>query len=169
MKIKLIVFLTLVIMGYGHSQEKSKKQIKEEQKLEKQKQVEQIVNSMEFLFIAESVQPQGARNIILNNDSDTVLYTKNQIVSSLPYFGRAFSGSGYGGDGGMNFEGEPKDYKLKKGKKAYIINSSVKGKNDNYDLTLTIYFGGSAQLMITCANRSSISYAGRITTIKKDI
>lgn len=162
-KNKITIYIFLFIVSFGFSQEKTKKQLKEERKIEVQRQVEIIVNSKEFNFVAKSVSPLGHKTIFLNGNSDTVAFSPEMIKSALPYYGRVYSGSSYGGDGGMNFEGVPIDYSLVKEKKYFLLKSSVKGSNDVYNLTLTIYFEGGASLMITCNNRSSITYDGEIS------
>ena len=166
-KNKVAFFIFLLIVNFGFSQEKTKKQLKEERKIEVQRQVEALVNSKEFTFIAKSVSPQGYKTIFLNGNSDTVNFTPEMIKSALPYYGKAYSGTAYGGDGGMNFEGTPIDYKLVKEKKYYLLKASVKGTNDVYNLSLSIYFEGGGSLMIMCNNRSSITYNGEISKSDK--
>jgi hypothetical protein len=87
----------------------------------------------------------------------------------MPFFGRAFSGVGYSSDAGLNFEGKPEEFSIEKGKKNYQIRVVVKGNNDTYRLTLSVYFEGGATLYINSNNRSSISYSGTISEIKKVI
>ncbi|MBX9808627.1 MAG: DUF4251 domain-containing protein, partial [Flavobacteriaceae bacterium] len=85
----------------------------------------------------------------------------------LPFFGRAYSGAGYGGDGGMKFEGKPTDYSIEKKKKNYVIKANVRGERDSYSIMLLVYFEGAATLSINSNNRSSISYDGDIKEFKK--
>lgn len=148
------------------SQEKSKKQLKEEAKLEKQKQTELLVDSKEFVFVARTVMPQGSRTINLTTKY-TLEFHPDLIKCDLPFFGRAYSGVGYGGDGGMQFEGKPMDLKIEKKKKSNDIKVNVKGDNDSYSLILSVYFDGTAFLSINSNNRSSISYNGDIEALPK--
>lgn len=160
--------LTFVFFSLTNAlaQEKSKKQLKEEIKLEKQKQTALLVDSKEFVFVARTAMPQGGRTIQLTTDY-TLEFHPDLIKCDLPFFGRAFSGVGYGGDSGMQFEGKPMDLKIEKKKKSHDIKVNVKGGNDSYSLLLSIYFDGTAYLSINSNNRSSISYNGDIEALQK--
>lgn len=163
-----IVTLTFVVFSLTNAlaQEKSKKQLKEEAKLEKQKQVQLLVDSKEFVFVANRVIPQGGRTINLTTNYTLELHP-DFIKCDLPFYGRAYSGVGYGGDGGMQFEGKPTDYTVEKNKKAYIIKVNVRGERDSYSMMLSVYFEGSAYLTINSNNRSGISYDGDIEAFQK--
>jgi hypothetical protein len=164
-----VLALTFLIFSLTNAlaQEKSKKQLKEERKLEKQKQTTILVESKEFVFVAETVLPQSGRTRTLTTNDYTVEFHPDFIKSDLPFFGRAYSGVGYGGDDGMRFEGKPKEFTIKKTKKAYEIKVEVKGANDTYLLLLSVYFDGNANLSINSNNRSHISYNGVIEVIPK--
>lgn len=149
------------------AQEKSAKQLKEEAKQEKQKQTALLVDSKEFVFVAKMVNPQGGRTINLTSNDYTIEFHPDLIKSDLPFFGRAYSGAGYGGDNGMKFEGKPQAFSIKKTKKSHSIKVEVKGEHDFYSLSLDVYYDGSAYLSISSNNRSSISYNGDIEAFKK--
>lgn len=161
----LLLILTLFSLN-GIAQEKTRKQLKEEAKIEKQKWIENLVNSKEFVFKADRVIPQGMRNIELIEDY-TVEFHPDTIKSDLPFFGRGFSGIGYGGDNGLKFKGKPKVYTIEKTKKSYIIKVEVKGEQDYFSLLLSVHFDGGAYLSVNSNNRSSISYDGNVKSIEK--
>jgi hypothetical protein len=164
----LMLLFTAFSLTNTIAQDKSKKQLKEEQKLEKQKQIELLVNSKEFVFTTSRVMPQGGRNIDLTSDYSAEFHPE-VIKADLPFFGRAFSGVGYGGsDAGIKFEGKPTVYSIEKKKKNYIIKADVRGDRDSYSIILLVYFEGSATLSINSNNRSSISYDGDIKEFKKN-
>lgn len=167
----LVRFLMLTFMIFSFSntiaQEKTKKQIKEEAKLAKQKQVTLLVDSKEFVFSPRSVSPQGGRSITLTDVSYSMEFHPDLIKSYLPFFGRGYGGLPYGGDNGMEFEGKPTVYTVEKTKKAYVIKAEVKGERDSYSIMLSVYFEGNAYLVINSNNRSSISYDGDIAAIQK--
>jgi hypothetical protein len=161
----LVLFVTFLTLTNGFSQEKSKKQIREEKKLEKQKQISLLVESKEFVFNVQRVVPQGGRTF--NPTSPYSVEFKYELINShLPYIGRGFGGIGYGGDEGMIFEGKPSVYTVEKTKKAYQIKAEVQGKNDTFSMLLTVYFEGNAYLTINSNNRSPISYDGDIEALK---
>jgi len=165
-KISLLVLFLAIFATTTFAQEKSKKQIKEEQKIEKQKHIDTLVNSKTFVFNATRALPQGGKSINLTSSYD-VKFSPDLIESNLPFYGRAYSGVGYGGDSGMKFEGKPEEFTVTKGKKNYSINAVVKGSNDTYRLSLSVSFEGSGSLSITSNNRSFISYNGDITAPEK--
>jgi hypothetical protein len=167
-KISILVLFLSLIVTTGYSQEKSKKQLREERKIEKEKQIATLVDSKAFVFVGRTALGQGFRSIDLTTNSNYVEFKPDNIKSEMPFFGRAYSGVAYGSrDGGLNFEGNPKEFTIEKGKKAYQIKATVKGDTDVYLLFLSISFGGSATLTINSNNRSVISYNGEIGPIEK--
>lgn len=152
----------------GFAQEKTKKQLRAEQKLEKEQEVEKLINAKEFEFVAQNSNSQGFRFIDLTTNPNFVKFKPDFIKSEMPFFGRGYSGLAYGGsDTGLKFEGKPEKYTIKKVKKGYLIEATVKGQQDVFDLTLSVFFGGSATLSITSNNRSPINYFGDISAIKE--
>jgi len=163
----LLLLFTALSLTNAIAQEKSKKQLKEEQKLEKQKQIALLVESKEFVFSAVRVIPQGGGVLILTSEFD-VVFQPDLIKSFLPFIGTGFSGIGYGGDEGMKFEGKPTLFQVDKTKKGYQIKIEVRGKTDLYSMMLDVYHNGSAYLNINSNNRSPISYDGTVDALKKE-
>jgi hypothetical protein len=166
----LVAILTITFAFFAIvnalAQEKSKKQLKEERKLEQQKKISQFVNAKEFIFEAHTVYPQSGRSIQLTT-AYNVEFRPDSIKSYLPFFGRGYSGVGYGGDSGMIFEGKADDFSIEETKKKYEIKVVVKGENDTYTMYLSIYFEGGANLSINTNKRSPISYSGTIVGFPK--
>lgn len=161
-KISILVAILALIMTAGFAQEKSKKEIKEEKKIEKQKQVEEMINSKAFDFVGRTALPTGYNSVNLTTTTNYVKYQPDLIDSYMPFYGRAFSGVGYGSDAGLQFTGKPEEFTVAKGKKNYQISATVKGEKDTFRLSLSVSFEGSASLTITSNNRSAISYSGEI-------
>lgn len=166
-KISVLLVLFLLIGTSLFAQEKSKKQQREERTLEKQKQTEEMINAKEFVFIGRTAIPNGFKTMDLTTNTNYVKFHPDLIESYMPFFGKAYSGIGYGGDNGLKFTGKPEDYTFVKGKKNYQINANVKGINDIFKLSLSVGFEGSATLSIICNNRSPISYNGEISVPEK--
>lgn len=163
----LVLFLSMIVTA-SYAQEKSKKQLRAQRKIEKEKQIASLVDSKEFVFIGRTALGQGFRSIDLTANSNYVEFKPDKIKSEMPFFGRAYSGVAYSSrDGGLNFEGSPKEFTIEKGKKDYQIKATVKGDTDVYTLFLSVSFGGSSTLTISSNNRSSISYNGEIKAIEK--
>jgi hypothetical protein len=166
MKTILLTFFLSLTTVLCFAQEKTKKQLKAEQELVKQKEIETLIGSKEFEFVANRANPQGTRTIDMTTNTNFLRFKKDTIHSEMPFFGRAYSGVGYGsGGGGLDFKGLAKDYSIKKGKKSYIIKTDVKDNTDSYGIILEIYFNGYAYLSINSSNRSPISYNGEIHKI----
>jgi hypothetical protein len=157
-----LVLLFSSVVSNSFAQEKTRRQIREARKIEKQKQTEILVNSKEFVFVARNASPQGFRNIDLTTNPNYIKFQPDFIKSEMPFFGTAYTGIAYRGDSGFHFEGKPLEYTFKKEKKAYQIKAVVKGQNDVYTMFLSIFFDGSASLSINSNNRSTISYNGEI-------
>lgn len=166
-KIAILGILFLLIMSNCFTQEKSKKELKEERKIEKQKQIETMVNAKMFVFVARTAMPTGMRSINLTSNPNFVKFQPDMIESEMPFFGKAYSGVGYGGDTGLKFKGNPGEFTVVKGKKGFEINTVIKGESDNYKLYLFVGFEGSASLSISSNNRSTISYQGEISDPEK--
>lgn len=162
MKTIVLSFFLSFSMLMGFAQEKTKQQIKEEQKLAKQKKVEDILNSKQFEFVGDMAYPQSGRSIDLTTNTNYFRIKNDTVHSEMPYFGRAYAGVGYGSDAGLSFKGTAENYTLKKGKKNYTIKTEVKGSSDRYAIILTVFFDGGATLSISSNNRNSISYRGEI-------
>lgn len=163
MKTKLSILLVLCcFLSFPvFAQEKTKKELKTERDLEKQKEIEALIDSKKFDFEAQKANPQGGRFIILDYNTYFLKFNTEKTTCDLPFFGRAFSVP-YGGDGGIKFEGVPENIKVEKKKKNYVVRASVRGKEDVYSLIFSIFFDGGATLSINSNNRASIYYDGRI-------
>ena len=166
-KISFLLFVLALAISVGYTQEKSKKQIKEEKKLALQKQVEEMVNAKEFVFVGRTAIPSGHKSVNLTTNTNYVKFHPDLIDSYMPYFGRAYSGVGYGGDQGLKFTGKPEVFTVTKTKKEFEVTAEVKGSNDTYKISLSIGFEGNSTLGITSNNRSFISYYGEISAPEK--
>lgn len=163
-KISFLVVIFSLIITTGFSQEKSKKELKEERKIEKQNQIEAMVNAKEFVFVGRTANPMGMRPVNLTSNPNYVKFQPDLIESEMPFFGKAYSGIGIGSsDTGLKFKGKPEKFTVVKGKKNFKIDAVVKGKADNFRLSLSVGFEGSTTLSITSNNRSTISYQGEIS------
>lgn len=166
-KTAMVVFFLSMIFTAGYAQEKSRKELRQERKIEKEKEIKALIDAKEFVFIGNSALPQGFRTIDLTTNQNFVEFKKDTIKSEMPFFGRGFSNIGYGNDGGLHFKGSPKEYSFEKNKKGYHIKAVVKGMNDEYRLFLSVSSEGSAMLTINSNNRSTISYNGDIRPLEK--
>jgi hypothetical protein len=105
--------------------------------------------------------PAGSSSIDITSHNSYVSFSPGLIESSMPFFGRAYSGVGYG-DTGLHFTGKPDEFTIKKQKNSYRITASVKGDNDYFRLNLSVTQQGYATLSISSNNRETISFTGEI-------
>ncbi|HJS00863.1 MAG TPA: DUF4251 domain-containing protein [Flavobacterium sp.] len=167
-RIVILFFLCFNVL-IGFSQEKTKRQIRIEKRVEKQKEIEKLINAKEFEFVAQNTSSQFFRFVDLTTNPNFIKFKPDFIKSEMPYFGRGYSGLGYGGsDTGLKFEGKPEKFTVKKSKKGYIIDVSVKGQQDFFDMTLSVSFEGSATLSVTSNNRGPANYFGAISAIQEE-
>jgi hypothetical protein len=166
-RFSILVLILSLMMTTGFSQEKTKKELKEEKKIEKQKLIEAIVNNKDFVFKARTAIPTGMKSVNLTTNPNYVKFKPDLIDSYMPYFGQAYSGIAYGGDAGLKFEGKPEEFTVTKTAKEYQINVVVSSTTDKFRLSLFAGFEGSATLTITSNSRSTISYQGEISAPEK--
>ncbi len=163
---KSVVIISIVLLSVmatnGFAQVKSRKQIKEEQKIQKIKQTDDLMNLKKFVFKAKSAMPLGKSSINLVNTTYNIVFQPDFIKSYLLFFGTVYNGIGPGGDNGYKFKGKPLEFTVTKGKKNYNINAIIKEDNDVYQISLSVNPVGTAMLSINSNHRSSISYSGEI-------
>jgi hypothetical protein len=164
-RVAFSVLILLFVTTTGFSQDKTRSELKEERKIEKQKLIEAIVNSKRFVFVAQTALPSGMKAIDLSSNHNYIKFQPDLIDSYMPFFGQAYRSVGYGTDSGLIFKGIPEKFSLEKKQKIFQISIVVKGGTDNFVLTLSIGFEGSASLSISSNNRSTISYQGEISEL----
>lgn len=168
MKTKIYIVMLISILSFSvYGQEKTKKELKAEKELKKQKEIEALIDAKNFVFEAQKLTPQGGRLINLDYGVYFLKFSEEKTTCDLPFFGRGFN-VGYGSDGGIKFEGKPENLKIEKKKKSFILKTTVKGKDDVYDLMFTIFFDGGTSLSVNSNNRSPIFYDGEISAPKTD-
>jgi hypothetical protein len=162
-----ILFFCLFSLSFSAlAQEKSKKELKAERELQKQKEVQALIDNRSFVFEAQRLTPQGGRLINLDYNMYFLKFNAENTTCDLPFFGRGFN-VGYGGsDGGIKFEGKPENIKIESKTKSTTIKTTVKGQNDVYNLMFNIFYNGTATLSVNSNNRGPISYDGIVSAPK---
>jgi Domain of unknown function (DUF4251) len=161
-KLSILACLMLITMTSAYSQEKSKKELKEEEKLQKQQQIETLINSKDFVFKARYALPMGAKQVDLTTNPNYVKFNPDLMDGYMPFFGTASSGIGFGSDNTIKFKDKPESFNIVKNKKNFQVDAKVKGENDIYRVSLSVSFEGSSSMSIISNNRSTISYQGAI-------
>jgi hypothetical protein len=157
-----VVLILSMFTITAFSQGKTRSERKEEKRLDKQIQIETIVNTKEFVFIPRIALPSGMRSVNLSTSQYNIKFRHDFIESYMPFFGRAYSGVGYGTDTGLNFKGQPQKFIVEKKRKNFQIEVVVKGETDNFSLFLSVGSEGSASLSISSNNRSTMAFQGEM-------
>lgn len=122
--------------------------------------VQQLISSESFVFIANRMVPLrgGQRHLQTGYD---VKVKDSVLVSSLPYFGRAYAGSMVPSGYGLSFTSNDFTYSSQQDKKnSYIVTITPKDVQDVQSLRFTIFDNGSTTLDVTSINKDPISFSG---------
>lgn len=155
----LIVISLFTKTGFSQEQGKGNRDI---QHSADQERLEAMLDRKTFVFHARRALPARGSSIDLTTNQSFIKFSPDLIESYMPFFGRAYSGIGYGGDSGFHFKGQPEEFTINKKRGTYLVNASVRGENDNFRLSLSAKPGGTARLTIMSNNRETISYTGEI-------
>ncbi|MDQ3843821.1 MAG: DUF4251 domain-containing protein [Bacteroidota bacterium] len=129
---------------------------------DKEAAVKAMVEARDYVFKAQIALPMGGSTVQLTSDFD-MRVTKNEIVTYLPYYGRAYSAPINPGEGGIRFTSTNFDYKVQeKKKRGWTIIIQPKDARDVRQLTLSISRSGYANLQVNSNNRQPISFTGYI-------
>jgi hypothetical protein len=167
MKKLLIPVIALVLLltgtGVASGQNKDKKASKQEQRAAELDQVVSLIESGNYMYTIQSINPTGGRTI-RSTSQYTMNATDGNYEATLPYFGRAYQTT-YGGSGSIEFNGAPENLKLTRDEKknTVTITFSIKGSTDNYNISLNVGYSGYGTLTINSQNRQSISYYGLVS------
>lgn len=124
--------------------------------------INQLIQSRNFIFKAESVTPSkgGFRNV--TSDYDLRVFG-DSVISYLPYFGEAYTAPMNPGDAGLQFTSIHFQYTAKPAKKGgWEITINPTDAGDVRQMYLNITSTGYATLNVTCNNRQPISFSGYI-------
>jgi hypothetical protein len=133
----------------------------------KEQTTQQIVESKNYIFKAESVNPQRGQLRHLTSEYDLVV-TSDTVTAYLPYFGRAYAAPIDPSEGGIKFTSADFNYTVeKKKRRSWQIMIKPKDASDIQALYLTIFDNNKATLRVNSLNRESISFNGYITEGKE--
>ena len=171
MKIGTIIFIAIAMAFTGcgassSSTESGQKISKQDKKAAGFEKFAKLIESGSYQFVVRSATPTGGKTIQITSEY-TLEAREGTYEAHLPYFGRAYSAS-YGGDGGIEFKGEPENLKLTRNEKLYTISVSflIRGDNDQYTISLEISSSGYGSLGINSQKRANISYYGQASELK---
>jgi hypothetical protein len=157
----LLMLLMVAVFNFTYAQSS-----KEERDAEKIAAIQNMVQSKNFVFVAETMNPMGGRSMFLNSVFD-LRVSPDKIQSDLPYFGRAFIAPIDPTRGALQFVSEDFNYGIEPAKKGGWEVSIV--PNDHRDvrqMSLSISPKGHAFLQVLSNNRQSISFNGHIEKLR---
>ncbi len=156
----LILCLAMASLAPARAQD-----TKKDKQAAKEAKITALVDSQAYVFIAQSAMPLSGRLRQLTSEYDLTV-TRDQVISYLPYFGRAYSATLDPSQAGIEFTSNNFDYtKTGRKKGGWDISIRPKDYRDVQQLTLTITQDGYASLQVTSTNRQMISFNGYITAI----
>lgn len=130
-------------------------------------ELESMIKSKNFTFVAESVQPLRGTFRTL-----TTLYTlrlsNDSLSSDLPYFGRATTAPLDPSNVSLKFDSQQFDYSVtESGKGKWDIMIKPRDFSEVSRMNMEVFSNGRASLNVTNATRDAISYNGFIAANAK--
>lgn len=154
-RILLILFLVNIFINNSIAQD-----TKQSRKTEKAVAVKNLIDSQNFVFVAQYAIPFRGTAKYLTSPYD-VRISKDTVVSYLPFFGRATSITDPQ-NFGFEFTSTTNTYIVKPIKKGWEISFKPNKQMDIMQYYFTIFDNGTASLRITSMNRDPISFQGFI-------
>ena len=163
---RIAIYLTLLMVIMSQANFILAQNSKKEKKAKKEAEIKNLVDSQNFVFKAQTALPMGRRSVNLNSDYD-LRVTKEEVVSYLPYYGRAYSTTP-GSSNGLDFTSKDFEYTMKETKKNDGWDIVVKPKDTQLarEMLLTVFKNGSASLQVTSNDKQNISFSGYVTANK---
>ncbi|MGO4292555.1 DUF4251 domain-containing protein [Chitinophaga sp. RAB17] len=161
--LKTFMLLTLAVMtttGLFAQDTKAQK------KAEKAAQIKSLIDSQNYVFVAQNAFPMNGRMRSITPDYNVTVST-DSIVSYLPFFGRAYTADYGSTKSPLDFKTKSFDYSAKPGKKdGWSITVKPKDNKSVQSMNLTVSSEGYASLQVTSNDRSPMSFNGYITERK---
>jgi hypothetical protein len=160
-KITAVILITVAVTNSTFAQDSKK-----DRENEKAIAIENLVNSKNFVFVAETMSPMGGRTMFLNYPYDLKI-TPEKVNSDLPYFGRAYVAPIDPTRGGLQFTSEDFEYKVAPAKKnGWDVLIAPKDTREVRQMSLSVSSNGNAYLQVNSNNRQAISFSGHIEEIR---
>ncbi len=137
------------------------------EKMEQYSDLQELVNSREFMIENQWAQPLTGSRINLIGNTNYMRFKNDSINLHLPYFGVRHSGGGYDREGGINYEGPLKNLEINENPEKNRIKLNFKAEQNSEDLSfiVVIFSGGKVNTSVTSSQRNTISYDGEIEAL----
>jgi len=160
-----VILSACALLGPG-SEEEAKE--REQKIVEGYENIKKIIFSGKYVFEATHMYPGGgypAKNISGSNYYMEVdVY---DVTSILPFYGERYM-SAFPTESGIRIDGKLEDLMIEESdrRKKVLVKFSVEDDSDDYLISLNITSNGDANLTISSAKKSSITYNGKITRLE---
>ncbi len=126
--------------------------------------VENVVNSRDFTFVANSMEPTTGRVRNIVDDAGFLKMQDDQVQMELRYVGQRQVTQAYGRNEGMRFEGTATEITSRKNEQRnyYDLDFKLKNKAEVLQCNLRFLSASLAVLTINSNQRSSIRYQGEV-------
>lgn len=126
------------------------------------KDIQQLIDSKNYTFLAQYAQPLGGRQIPLTTEY-TLTVRNDSLLSYLPYFGQAYVAPINPQDAGITFTSTNFDYVANPAKKGgYTITIKPREESKASQMILNVTSAGYASLQVQSQQRQAISFRGII-------
>lgn len=130
-------------------------------------EIKDMVDSSQFVFVADRVSPLRGRTRFLTSYYDVVV-KKDSLTSFLPFFGRAFQAPIEPARGGIQFTSTNFTYKvIPKNNNEWNVFIKPNDYTDVQQLYFNIFDNGNASLNVVNTHKDPISFSGYIKKIKE--
>ena len=156
----------LLLLGACMSTSIFAQDTKADKKAEKTAKIKSLIDSRNYVFVAQNAYPMSGRMRNLTSDYNVAVST-DSVVSYLPFFGRAYTADYGASRSPLDFKTKSFDYTADPGKKdGWSITIKPKDHKSVQSMNLTVSSEGYASLQVTSNDRSAISFNGYITERK---
>lgn len=165
---QLGVLLAVLFFTFSNGQAQSKKEKKEQRNVERIKEVKQLLENKQFVFVADQAVGQKGYIGYVTGDNYSLEIMGDSAVANLPFYGTSYSTEAYGGDGGVNFASKLSDFtsEYQQKKKKQAITGIARDGIRTYSIHLEVYENGTATLRIQPSEKTMMTYYGNISKRK---
>ncbi|UJH91602.1 DUF4251 domain-containing protein [Antarcticibacterium sp. 1MA-6-2] len=123
---------------------------------------EDLITKREFEIENEWLMPLGGSMVNLIGNANYIRVKGDSVDVFLPYYGVRHSGGGYGSEGGIRYEGVPKNFNIthNEQKNNYMLKFEGNHESENLQFMITIFPNGDTNTSVNSSQRASISYRG---------
>ena len=135
----------------------------QQQREERQRLVEQAINTRQFKIVVHSMQTQRYGTKRVTSDFDLTI-KGDTMVSYLPYMGQVYGIVPYGGPSeGLNFTSPIRNFRQSILKhNAVCMEMNVASKEDEYYYRIDIYPNGRAYIYVRARERDTVHFDGEM-------